>query len=111
MARLAALAPKPRVNLTRFQGVFAPNSALRKQITPKARCKPTAQIDDLKSPAQRRAAHCASPLPTDPLQPRFGNEGVGRVKMQIPSSSYAFSSVINRLYHDSFRLSLCLVIL
>ena len=61
MARLAALVPKPRVNLTRFHGVFArgghpPNSALRKQITPKARCKPTAQSDDLMSPLQRRAA-------------------------------------------------------
>ena len=61
IARLAALVPKPRVNLTRFHGVFArgghpPNSALRKQITPKARCKPTAQSDDLMSPLQRRAA-------------------------------------------------------
>ena len=56
MARLAALVPKPRVNLTRFHGVFAPNSALRKQITPKARCEPTAESDDPKSPAQRRAA-------------------------------------------------------
>ena len=26
-ARLVALVPKPRVNLTRFHGVFAPNSA------------------------------------------------------------------------------------
>jgi len=26
IARLAALVPKPRVNLTRFHGVFAPNS-------------------------------------------------------------------------------------
>jgi hypothetical protein len=26
IARLAALVPKPRVNLTRFYGVFAPNS-------------------------------------------------------------------------------------
>ncbi len=26
IAKLAALAPKPRVNLTRFHGVFAPNS-------------------------------------------------------------------------------------
>ncbi|NKC12175.1 MAG: hypothetical protein GKR94_08215 [Gammaproteobacteria bacterium] len=29
IARLAALVPKPRVNLTRFQGVFAPNSKHR----------------------------------------------------------------------------------
>ena len=32
IARLAALVPKPRVNLTRFFGVFAPNSKYRKQI-------------------------------------------------------------------------------
>lgn len=56
MARLAALVPKPRVNLTRFHGVFAPNSALRKQITPKARSKLTAQSDKPKSPAQCRTA-------------------------------------------------------
>jgi hypothetical protein len=55
MARLAALVPKPRVNLTRFHGVFAPNSALRKQITPKARCEPTAESETC-SPAQQRAA-------------------------------------------------------
>jgi len=29
MARLAALLPKPHVNLSRFHGVFAPNSHLR----------------------------------------------------------------------------------
>jgi hypothetical protein len=29
IARLVALVPKPRVNLTRFHGVFAPNSAHR----------------------------------------------------------------------------------
>ena len=33
IARLAALVPKPRVNLTRFHGVFAPNSALRTLVT------------------------------------------------------------------------------
>ncbi len=34
IARLVALVPKPRVNLTRFHGVFAPNSAHRAQVTP-----------------------------------------------------------------------------
>ena len=34
MARLAALVPKPRVNLTRYHGVFAPNSPLRGEVTP-----------------------------------------------------------------------------
>jgi hypothetical protein len=33
IARLAALVPKPRVNLTRFQGVFARNSAHRARVT------------------------------------------------------------------------------
>jgi hypothetical protein len=33
IARLAALVPKPRVNLTRYHGVFAPNSAHRAQVT------------------------------------------------------------------------------
>ena len=43
IARLAALVPKPRVNLTRFHGVFAPNSKHRAQITPNKakKSKPT----------------------------------------------------------------------
>ena len=39
IARLAALVPKPRVNLTRFHGVFAPNSKLRSQVTLSGRGK------------------------------------------------------------------------
>ena len=34
IARLAALVPPPRLNLTRFHGVFAPNSPYRARITP-----------------------------------------------------------------------------
>ena len=37
MARLAALVPTPRVNLTRYHGVFAPNSQLREPVTPARR--------------------------------------------------------------------------
>ena len=37
MARLAALVPTPRVNLTRYHGVFAPNHRLREQVTPAKR--------------------------------------------------------------------------
>lgn len=33
IARLAALVPKPRVHLTRFHGVFAPNSKYRRMVT------------------------------------------------------------------------------
>ena len=39
MARPAALVPKPRVNLTRLHGVFAPNSKHRALITPAKRGK------------------------------------------------------------------------
>jgi hypothetical protein len=34
MARLAALIPRPRVNLTRYHGVFAPHHGLRARIVP-----------------------------------------------------------------------------
>ena len=35
VARMAALVPNPRVNLTRFHGVFAPNSPYRRLVIPK----------------------------------------------------------------------------
>ncbi len=55
IARLAALVPKPRVKLTRFHGVFAPNSTLRAQVTPGRRDRRAGDDAD-KTPAQRRAA-------------------------------------------------------
>ena len=39
MARLAVLVPKPRANLTRFHGVFTPNSNYRALVTPAKRGK------------------------------------------------------------------------
>ena len=39
IARLAALVPKPRVNLTRFHDVLAPNSQVRALVTPAHRGK------------------------------------------------------------------------
>jgi hypothetical protein len=60
IARLVALVPKPRVNLTRFHGVFAPNSAHRAQVTPAKRGKGnkarTADVAQDTTPAERRAA-------------------------------------------------------
>jgi ribosomal protein S27E len=58
IARLAALVPKPRVNLTRFHGVFAPNSKHRARVTPARRgkgnmCKVP---DEPQTPAERRAS-------------------------------------------------------
>jgi hypothetical protein len=37
IARLAALVPRPRLNLTRFHGVFAPNFKHRQRIVPRRR--------------------------------------------------------------------------
>jgi hypothetical protein len=39
VGKLAALIPPPRLNLTRFFGVFAPNSNLRAQVTASRRGK------------------------------------------------------------------------
>ena len=60
IARLAALVPKPRVNLTRFHGVFAPNSTYRARVTPAKRGRGgrharTADREE-RTPAERRAA-------------------------------------------------------
>ena len=54
MARLAALVPRPRVNLTRYHGVFAPNSPFRKDIVPGAG-----------KPARRKRKHTATSAPTE----------------------------------------------
>jgi hypothetical protein len=60
IARLAALVPKPRVNLTRFHGVFAPNSKHRAGVTPAKRgkgSKPKAcEEGQEKTPSERRAS-------------------------------------------------------
>jgi len=48
MAKLAALVPRPRTNLTRFHGVLAPNSRYRYRVTPVSSGKvkkPTAIVD------------------------------------------------------------------
>ncbi len=58
IARLAALVPKPRVNLTHFHGVFAPNSQHRAWVAPAKRGKgnPARGSDDPQTPAERRAS-------------------------------------------------------
>ena len=53
IARQAALARKPWVNLTCFYGVFVLNSALRQQVTPFRRSRAASKR---KTPAQRHAA-------------------------------------------------------
>ena len=57
IAKLAALVPKPRVNLTRFHGVFAPNSKNRVDVTPAKRGKGrTQQGNEDKTPEQQHKA-------------------------------------------------------
>ena len=50
--------PKPRVNLTRFHGVFAPNSQHRAQVTPAQRGKGNEASNEIEepTPAERHAA-------------------------------------------------------
>ena len=52
MARLAALVPTPRVNLTRYHGVFAPNHRWREQVTPARRGRGKTQTSDEPAPAR-----------------------------------------------------------
>jgi hypothetical protein len=57
IAKLAALVPKPRVNLIRFHGVFAPNSKYRVDVTPAKRGKGSKPHEsDDKTPRQRHKA-------------------------------------------------------
>lgn len=58
IARLAALVPQPRVNLTRFHGVFAPNSKHRALVTPakRGRGNRARVADEPPTPTQRRAS-------------------------------------------------------
>lgn len=59
LARLAALVPQPRVNLTRFHGVFAPNSQWRALVTPAkrgSRRRSTGTKSQERIPAERHVA-------------------------------------------------------
>ena len=48
IARLAALVPRPRVNLTRYHGLFAPRARHRQQVvpTPRVSAKPHGHNDE-----------------------------------------------------------------
>ena len=62
IARLAALVPRPRVNLTRFHGIFAPNSRWRARITPARRGKRRSADEHTTAPQQRQAMTWAQRL-------------------------------------------------
>jgi hypothetical protein len=58
IARLTALVPKPRVNLTRYHGVLAPNHRWRGLVTRSRRGKGVKRITntEVRSPAERHVA-------------------------------------------------------
>ena len=74
IARLAALVPRPRVNLIRYHGVFAPSSSMRRAIvpTPANARRRRKRKDSAAAPATRQCAptdsrsDCNDP-PTAPL--------------------------------------------
>ena len=55
VARLAALIPRPGVNLIRYHGVLAPNSAVRALVTPAGRGKRVSGSGPRTEPEKRRA--------------------------------------------------------
>ena len=64
IARLAALVPKPRVNLTRYHGVLAPNHRWRGLVTPARRGKGIKSNSnaEVRTPAERHAARACPAL-------------------------------------------------
>ena len=60
IARLVALVPKPRVNLTRFHGVFAPNSKYRALVVPAKRGQGKRVKSECEAPDQTSAEKRAS---------------------------------------------------
>ena len=59
ISRLVSLVPKPRVNLIRFHGVFAPNSKYRERVTParRGKRKKCHSVDDVEqTPAEKQAS-------------------------------------------------------
>ena len=64
VARLAALVPKPRINLTRYHGVLAPNHRCRGLVTPARRGKGIKSIAnaEVRTPAERHAARACTAL-------------------------------------------------
>ena len=79
IARLAALVPKPRVNLTRYHGVFAPNSHRRAQVVPGRRPRRTPVLSVVEGGEETDRTVAAGHAATTPDQVR-GRPWVQRLK-------------------------------
>ncbi len=64
ITRLAALVPEPRVNLTRYHGILAPNHRWRGEVTPARRGKvlKTCANAEVRTPAECHAARACPAL-------------------------------------------------
>jgi hypothetical protein len=76
IARLAALVPKPRINLIRYHGILAPHHALRAQLTPARRGRPSTPDTQIRTPAERHVA-----MTPDQVRGRLCEHCGGRVKI------------------------------
>jgi len=62
LQKLAALVPRPQLNLTRYHGVLAPNAKLRSQVVPKLIEDDSSEVtvdEKLSSPKPRKYISCA----------------------------------------------------
>ena len=74
ISRLVSLVPKPRVNLTRFHGVFAPNSKYRALVTPARRgtnrkCHSADEADQ--TPGEKPTVRCQYLCKVDQIAQQF----------------------------------------
>jgi hypothetical protein len=60
IARLAALVPRPRLNLTRFHEVFAPNCKYRPHVVPKRKPGEEKRVKPLAPMTVRRPPGCST---------------------------------------------------
>ena len=86
IARLAALVPRPRLNLTRFHGVFAPNCKHRESVVPKRKPRhekpdkplaPMTPMQRLKGGAGRRSNRVGQALPMAATTARRDHSVIG----------------------------------
>ena len=84
IAKLAALVPRPRVNLTRYHGVFAPRSQYRALVTPARRGTARRVTARQERPDQTPAERRASMFWAQRLK-RVFNIDIGRSRTSCPS--------------------------
>jgi len=83
LARLAALVPRPRVNLTRYHGVFAPNSPFRRAVVPGSA-----------NPAPKKRQKLAASTPAEPAMDQV-----------LPSAPLTWAQRLKRVF--DIDISVC----